>query len=143
MRQELYRKASEAIKKGMPQVASYYSEVAKLHKQKYEYANNQAATAFLSEHSMNHKDSRTIDLHYLYVKEAEQALAMFLDCHISRVQQSKLRQDSLFIITGRGKNSQDGVSHIKPAIKKKLKERKLGYVSPFRLISFVHVSILF
>lgn len=125
MRQQLYQKASDAIKKGMPQVASYYSEVAKLHKQKYEYANHQAAAAFLSEHSINHNNSKVIDLHYLYVKEAEQALAMFLDCHISHIQQTKQRQEFLFIITGRGKNSQDGISHIKPVVKRKLKERRL------------------
>lgn len=125
MRQKLYQKANESIQKGQPQVAGYYLDVAKLHMQKYEIENNRAATAFLSEHSLGHKDQRFLDLHYLYVKEAEQALAMFLDGQISRLQQQNKQKETLFIITGRGKNSVGGKAQIKPLVQKRLRDRKL------------------
>lgn len=134
MRQRLLAKASECAHKGMPQVAAYYSEVARLHMDKYEVANGRAACAFLSEHQSEQQGkgggaaARTLDLHFLYVREAEQALALFLDNQISRLKQTGRPHDTVFIITGRGNRSAGGVSQLKPAIKRRLRERRLGYV---------------
>lgn len=42
-----YQKAQEYIRRGMTQVANYYSEIANFHKQKYEYANSLAAASLM------------------------------------------------------------------------------------------------
>lgn len=125
MRQLCFNKAQSAFQKGSTQVAVYYSDIAKMHKQKYEQANSLAASAFLSAHSLKQRDSKTLDLHFLYVKEAEQALDLFIDNQLSKLKEHNQPKETLYIITGRGRNSRNGVPHIKIAVKRCLKTRKL------------------
>ncbi|GLV31901.1 hypothetical protein CBL_07661 [Carabus blaptoides fortunei] len=128
MRQQCFNKAQAAFQKGSTQVAMYYSDIAKMHIQKYEQANSLAASAFLSAHSMKQQNSKTLDLHFLYVKEAQQALALFIDNQLSKLKENNKSKETLFIITGRGRNSRDGVPHIKLAVKRCLKDRCLEFV---------------
>lgn len=122
-----YQKAQEYIRRGMTQVANYYSEIANFHKQKYEYANSLAAASLMQFHATNNPDSTTIDLHYLRVKEARESLDIFIDTHISKLRDSGVRRNQmLFFITGRGSHSQ-GRARIKPATIERLKQRGLGY----------------
>lgn len=66
-----------------------------------------------------------IDLHYLFVNEALQVLDLFLDHHIKQLNKKGGGSTELFLITGRGQRSFKGKSKIKPAVKKRLDERKL------------------
>lgn len=122
-----YQKAQDCIRRGMTQVANYYSELANFHKQKYEYANGLAVAALMQYHATNNPDSTTIDLHFLRVKEAKESLDVFIDTHISKLREEGNRRNQvLFFITGRGSHSQ-GRARIKPATIRRLKERGLGY----------------
>ncbi|XP_022827784.1 uncharacterized protein LOC111357368 isoform X2 [Spodoptera litura] len=122
-----YQKAQEYIRRAMPQVANYYSELANFHKQKYEYANSMAAATLMQFHAANNPDSTTIDLHYLRVKEARESLDIFIDTHITKLRDSGVRRNQvLFFITGRGIHSQ-GRARIKPAMVERLKQRGLGF----------------
>lgn len=108
----------------MNEVAQFYSMLASQQTQYYERANSLAATAFLDEHSKRLKDFNTLDLHFLYVKEAIPALDLFLDRNIHLLRHSKSKQsESLQIITGRGKNSGNGIPKLRPAVQARLKGR--------------------
>ncbi|KAJ8723402.1 hypothetical protein PYW08_003314 [Mythimna loreyi] len=121
------QKAQDCIRRGMTQVANYYSELANFHKQKYEYANGLAVASLMQYHARKNPDSTTIDLHYLRVKEAKESLDIFIDTHISKLRDSGVRRNQmLFFITGRGSHSQ-GRARIKPATIERLKQRGLGY----------------
>ncbi|CAG5028673.1 unnamed protein product [Parnassius apollo] len=125
-----YQKAQDYIQRGMTQVAAYYSELAALHKQKYEQANSLAAASLIQVHASNNPDNSTIDLHYLRVGEARESLDLFLDAHIQKLREiqhrSNLRHQNLYFITGRGLHS-NGRPRVKPAIKKRLQERNLAF----------------
>lgn len=123
-RTELYQKAQQYYQRGMGEVAHFYSELAKEQTVLYDKANNLAANAFLHEHSKRISNYDTLDLHYLQVKEAITALDIFLDNSVCLLN-GKMKRKNLFIITGRGNNSPGGVSRIKPAVKGRLKFRKI------------------
>lgn len=114
----------QAYQKGMTEVAIYYSGLAQKETDLYDQANGLAASMFLNEHSQKHQNYDTLDLHFLYVKEAIPALDMFLDNSVHLLKGTNKTQ-FLFIITGRGKRSANGVSKIKPAVKARLKKRKI------------------
>nr|CAI5861177.1 unnamed protein product [Callosobruchus analis] len=125
-REDLYKKAQEYHQKGMKEVAQFYSGLASQQKDYFERANSMAATAFLDEHFKRLQDFNTLDLHFLYVKEAIPALDMFLDRAINLLRSSKEKQSEyLQIITGRGKNSENGISRIKPVVQARLKKRDI------------------
>lgn len=63
--------------------------------------------------------------HYYGALEARIRLDRFLDQHISKLRSIKKPYTDIFIITGRGANSKNGVAIIKPNSKKQLEERKL------------------
>ncbi|KAH9630115.1 hypothetical protein HF086_004821 [Spodoptera exigua] len=137
-----YQKAQDYIRRGMTQVANYYSELANFHKQKYEYANSLAVASLMQFHATKNPDSTTIDLHYLRVKEARESLDIFIDTHISKLRDSGVRRNQmLFFITGRGSHSQ-GRARIKPATIERLKQRGLGYTlkNPGLLAAKVNVD---
>lgn len=90
-----------------------------------ERANSTAASAFLAAQDYKMNAENTLDLHYLYVAEALQALDVFLDYHISRLNQGNKKSINLYIITGRGARSNGGQSRIKPAVSKKLASKNL------------------
>ncbi|XP_018578614.1 NEDD4-binding protein 2-like isoform X2 [Anoplophora glabripennis] len=128
-RAELYQKAQQYHQRGMTEVAQFYSGLASKQTLYYDRANNMAATAFLDEHSKRLQDFNTIDLHFLYVKEAIPALDVFLDRNINLLKLSNNRHsDYLQIITGRGKRSENGISKIRPAVISRLKRRNIKFV---------------
>ncbi|KAJ2951018.1 hypothetical protein O0L34_g5392 [Tuta absoluta] len=123
-----YQKAQDYIRRGMTQVANYYSDIASFHKQKYEQANSLAAASLIQVHASKSVDNATIDLHYLRVGEAKESLDLFLDTHIQKLRESNnkgVRSLTLFFITGRGLHS-NGRPRVKPAVKKRLRERGLA-----------------
>lgn len=125
-RNELYQKARQYYQRGMTEVAQYYTSLAAQQTNLYDRANNIAAQTFLEEHAKRLQNFNTLDLHYLYVKEAIPALDLFIDRNINLLKGSKSKQsDYLHVITGRGKRSEGGVSRIKPAIIKHLRKRDI------------------
>ncbi|XP_028155121.1 NEDD4-binding protein 2 [Diabrotica virgifera virgifera] len=127
-RNDLYQKASQYHARGMREVAQFYSGLASLQTIYYDRANNMAATAFLDEHAKTLQDFCTLDLHYLFVKEAIPALDVFLDRNINLLRHSKTKKtEYLQIITGRGNRSRKHVSKIKPAVAARLESRNIQY----------------
>ncbi|KAM3964994.1 uncharacterized protein ACR2FA_000887 [Aphomia sociella] len=129
-----YQKAQDYIRRGMTQVANYFSDVAAFHKLKYEQANSLAAASLMQVHASNNPDNATIDLHFLRVAEAKEALDLFLDKHIYKLKeilaQNKQgpKSQTLFFITGRGLHSSNGLPRVKPAVKKRLQDRGLDCI---------------
>lgn len=128
----------------MVEVAQFYSGLASKQTQLYEYANSLAATAFLDEHSKRLEDFNTLDLHFLYVKEAVPNLDIFLDRNINLLRSSTSRNaECLQIITGRGKHSKNGVARIRAAVVARLMERKIRYVTKLFYSRNIKLNILF
>lgn len=67
----------------------------------------------------------SLDLHFMLVEDALIQLDMFLDEHILSLQDQPSKAKSLYIITGRGKHSSGGIPRIRPAVLKRLNERKI------------------
>ncbi|XP_012280669.1 uncharacterized protein LOC105699863 [Orussus abietinus] len=128
LRNENLNKATQAYRKGNPNVAAYYSEMAKLHTKNIETANATAAAAFLAAQGFSSNEANTLDLHYLFVPEALEALDQFLDNHVEILSKSNKRSIDLYIVTGRGARSNNGVSRIKPAVSKRLAARKIRFM---------------
>lgn len=93
-------------------------------KRKYEQSNAQAAAVLITSSCLQNTDM--IDLHFFKVAEALKALDLFLDQHTSRLHASGRSKATLYIITGRGARSPDGVSHLQPPIKNRLKRRNIN-----------------
>lgn len=122
---EYIQKAQSAIRRRQYPVAQFYSEMAIECTKHYEQANGLAASAFLQEHSNRLQSFHTLDLHYLYVKEAIPALDMFLDSNIGLLKGSTKSREFLYVITGRGKRSQYGKSRLKPVVMTRLRKRNI------------------
>lgn len=122
-RNEYHTKAQEAFQKGMPSVAHYYSQLARLHKTHAQEASCRAATAI----SAAAPDSANLDLHGLYVREAVCLLDSFLDAHIMRLKASGQSRRVLRVVTGRGNNSRGGQPRLRPAILQRLTQRSIKY----------------
>ncbi|GBP82185.1 NEDD4-binding protein 2-like 1 [Eumeta japonica] len=121
-----YDKAQDFVRRGMTEVASYYTSIASYHKNQFERFNNYAASYFIHSHAAN-RNKTTMDLHFLFVREAMQALDLFLDHHIMILRKhvtnfNKRRPGMIFLITGRGVHSPNGPK-IKPAAKRRLRQR--------------------
>ncbi|KAJ8980736.1 hypothetical protein NQ317_011384 [Molorchus minor] len=128
-REELYQKAQQYHQRGMTEVARFYSGLASQQTEYFDRANSMAAATFLDEHSKRLEDFNTIDLHFLYVKEAIPALDVFLDRNINLLRLGDTKNsECLQIITGRGRRSENGISKIRPAVMIRLKKRKIGFV---------------
>lgn len=127
-REELYVKARSYYQRGMTEVAMFYSELAKKETLSYEKANNMAATAYNEEHAKRLQKFDTLDLHYFYVKEAIPVLDIFIDRNINLLKGGTKNSQELFVITGRGKNSEGGRAKIKPAVISRLKKRNIRWV---------------
>ncbi|KAJ8882705.1 hypothetical protein PR048_014517 [Dryococelus australis] len=97
---------------------------AELHKRYVDDANVRAASFLLSYHSLSHFTT-TLDLHFLQVPEALQVLDIFLDAHVSNLQDSGQLRRTLYIITGRGMHSMGGRARLRPAVTHHLKEKGL------------------
>ncbi|XP_063362656.1 uncharacterized protein LOC134651475 [Cydia amplana] len=126
----LYRLRAESyLARNMPQIATYYSDVSVLHKKKFDHANSLAAASLMQVHAAKNTDKSTIDLHFMRVLEAKETLDLFLDSHIRKLRESQAkgpRFHTLFFITGRGLHSPGGPV-IKPATKRRLRERGIAY----------------
>lgn len=127
-RQELHQKAQEHYSRGQPEVAQFYIELASKQTKLYNRANGFAAAQLLEEHSKRLCNFDTLDLHYLYVAEAIQALDIFIDRNINLLQGESKQIQNLFVITGRGNHSKNKKSRIKPAVIHRLKERSIRFV---------------
>jgi U3 small nucleolar RNA-associated protein 10 len=86
-------------------------------------ANTRAAASLLSAHTLSQDNSTMLDLHYLRVAEALEALDLFLDHHIAKLAQRQIAKRKLVLITGRGLHSLDGKPRIRPAVERRLRER--------------------
>lgn len=125
MRQDFFERANRYYQQGMYPVAAFYSNLATEQTKYFDQANAFAAAALIAS---NQSNTYTLDLHNLYVKEAINALDIFLDSHIAHLLNSKNINCNLHIITGRGNNSKNGIPKVRPAVVKQLKNRGLTYV---------------
>lgn len=88
-----------------------------------ELANSAAAAAFLAAQSHATETDDTLDLHFLRVAEALEALDIYLDHQMNQLARGARKY--IFIITGRGARSSKGCSRIKPAVAKRLNSRNI------------------
>ncbi|XP_017134828.1 NEDD4-binding protein 2 [Drosophila miranda] len=127
LKAECYLKANQAVQKGNGNVALYYSQIANLHKTKIDVFNHRAATCIMEVHKHTQNNPDLLDLHYLHTVEAISCLDLFLDRHITKLRKSTRVYKHVFIITGRGLHSANGVSTIKNKVKCRLGERRLRW----------------
>lgn len=127
LKAECYAKARNAISRGEHGVALYYSQIADLHRTKIEHFNHKAANCLMEAHNVSQSSENMLDLHYLHSSEAIQCLDLFLDKHIAKLQAAQRPHREVFVITGRGKNSMNGIPAIKIRVKARLRERGLKY----------------
>ncbi|KAM8708253.1 hypothetical protein ACLKA7_015255 [Drosophila subpalustris] len=128
LRAECYLKAKQAIQQGNGSVALYYSEIAQLHKKKNDVFNHRAANCIMEVHKHTQNNPDLLDLHYLHTMEAVSCLDLFLDRHITVLRNCTRVYKHLYIITGRGLHSANGVSTIKKKVKSRLAERRLRWL---------------
>jgi len=121
LKAECYLKAKQAVQRGNGSVALYYSEIANLHKQKIDVFNQRAANCIMEVHRHTQNNPDLLDLHYLHTVEAISCLDLFLDRHITVLRNSTRVYKHVFIITGRGLHSVNGVSTIKNRVKSRLR----------------------
>ncbi|KAG4070661.1 hypothetical protein HA402_013581 [Bradysia odoriphaga] len=127
LKAECYNKAKEAIQRGNTSVALYYSQVANLHKTKIDAYNHKAANCIMEVHNLTQKNPDMLDLHYLHVNEAAECLDIFLDKHINKLKSQPQTYKYIFVITGRGLHSANGISTIKQKVKNRFRERNLTW----------------
>ncbi|VEU20666.1 DEKNAAC101521 [Brettanomyces naardenensis] len=117
-RAELSRKSQAAYKSGDGEKAKQYSEQAKQQAAEAEKYNGMAAEYVFVENNRD-SDENDIDLHGLYVREAEYILKQ-------RIINGVLRnQASLDCIVGKGLHSKNGIAKLKPAVEDLCKESNL------------------
>lgn len=126
LKAECYLKAREAFQRRQHCVALYYSNVANLHNSKIDTYNNKAANAIVEVHSYSQQNQDMLDLHYLHAAEAVECLDIFLDKHIKQLKELGKGFKYVFIITGRGLHSTNGISTIKQRVKGRFRERNLS-----------------
>ncbi|KAJ6635678.1 NEDD4-binding protein 2-like 1 [Pseudolycoriella hygida] len=127
LRGECYEKARDAIQRGNPAVALYYSQVANLHKSQIETFDHKAANCLMEAHELTQKNPDVLDLHYLHVNEASECLDLFLDKHISKLKSQPQAYKNIFVITGRGRHSVNGIASIKQKVKSRFRDRNLPW----------------
>ncbi|XP_033743173.1 LOW QUALITY PROTEIN: NEDD4-binding protein 2-like [Pecten maximus] len=117
LRHECFQKAQEAYRRGMRDVASFYSKQGHGHSQKIKEANQRAAEKILQSRNSLLKDRSAVDLHGLHVEEAIEALERIIPEREEdlRTYPDK-RKQHLVIITGRGSHSKGGIARIRPAV---------------------------
>ncbi|XP_071124652.1 uncharacterized protein [Mytilus edulis] len=128
LRHECFQKAQEAHRRGMRQVASFYSNQGHLHTQKIKDANMRASEQILSTRIDLLEKNSTLDLHGLHVDEAVAAMERILPNKQFELQSNPLRQKQyLIIVTGRGMHSRGGVSKLKPAVMNYLRRNEYRF----------------
>lgn len=120
-----YTRAREAIEKKNYELATYMSNIAKYHKTRADEAKHEVANMIAAIHEKTQASNTVLDLHYLNLVEASVVLEEFLDRNISRLRDTRKPYNDLFVITGRGKHSINGVASIKNKTKSILAKRGL------------------
>ncbi|XP_021340102.1 uncharacterized protein LOC110441305 isoform X2 [Mizuhopecten yessoensis] len=116
LRHECFLKAQEAYRRGMRDVASFYSRQGHGHSQKIKEANQRAAEKILQSRNIL-KERSAVDLHGLHVDEAIEALERIIpEREEDLMAYPDKRKQHLVIITGRGSHSKGGIARIRPAV---------------------------
>ncbi|EGV66775.1 hypothetical protein PSN45_002914 [Yamadazyma tenuis] len=119
-RNKLAQQSQAAYKAGNKQKAHQLSEQSKQVLDEAEHYNRQAAEYVFRENNTDSAQDE-IDLHGLYVKEAE----YFLQLRI--VQEVRTNQSHLNVIVGKGLHSKNGIAKLKPAIDDMCDESRLTH----------------
>lgn len=122
LKNECHEKARNAIQRGMAGVAEYYAQVARLHRTKIDMYNSKASNAIMEVHKLTLNNVDVLDLHYLHSEEALRCLEIFLAEHARKLTHRRQQFKELFIITGRGLHSADGIPIIKHRVKAMLRD---------------------
>ncbi|EWC46601.1 hypothetical protein DRE_04088 [Drechslerella stenobrocha 248] len=119
-RHELIGQSREAYQSGEKARAHELSQEAKRHEANANAYNKQAAEYIFRVNNVDQAED-TIDLHGLFVEEAEEILA-------TRIQAAKRqRARGLHVIVGKGIHSENRVQKIKPAVEKFCRDNNLVY----------------
>lgn len=128
LKNECHEKARNAIQRGMAGVAEYYAQIAGLHRAKIDIYNSKASNAIMEVHKLTLNNMDVLDLHYLHSEEALHCLEIFLAEHARKLTYRRQQFKELFIITGRGLHSADGIPIIKHRVKAMLRDLGLRCV---------------
>ncbi|XP_058449672.1 NEDD4-binding protein 2 [Malaya genurostris] len=128
LKNECHEKARNAIQRGMAGVAEYYAQIARLHRTKIDMYNSRASNAIMEVHKLTLNNADVLDLHYLHSEEALRCLEIFLAEQAGRLRSRQQQYKELFIITGRGLHSADGIPIIKHRVKAMLRDLGLRCV---------------
>lgn len=107
------------------QVASYYANMAALHKKKVDEKTLELSCRMAELHAQKQDSPTHIDLHFHNASVATTMLHTFLDKNIARLRDIKKPYEELSIVTGRGMHSKGGIATLKIATIQLLKERNL------------------
>lgn len=129
-------KIRDAVSSKQYDVATYYSNISRLHKKKAEESSHDVANLVALLHEKSHGEDAVLDLHFFNHIEAGTILDTFLDKNISKLRAMKKPYVELFIITGRGKNSVNGIATIKNKSKIRLGQRNLKLVELYAILFF-------
>ncbi|KAK6339582.1 hypothetical protein TWF718_008978 [Orbilia javanica] len=119
-RHELIGQSREAYQNGDGALAKELSNEAKRHEANADNYNKQAADYIFRVNNANQEED-TIDLHGLFVEEAEEILATRIEA--ARRQHAK----GLHVIVGKGIHSENHVQKIKPAVERFCQDNNLVY----------------
>lgn len=133
-RNQLSQQSQAAYKSGDKAKAGQLSQEAKKQLEIAEENNARAAEYVFIENNRD-SDHDDIDLHGLYVKEAEYILKVRIKSGIEK------RQPKLDCIVGKGKHSANGIAKLKPAIEQLCKEAGLRcWIDP-KNTGVLHIDI--
>ncbi|KAF2181995.1 DUF1771-domain-containing protein [Zopfia rhizophila CBS 207.26] len=123
-RSSCFDHAHEAYESGDGRRAHELSEEGKAHAKKMDEYNRQARDFILRENNAEGRvASDTIDLHGLFVEEAEEILEM-------RINEARRQgQTHLHVIVGKGNHSRNHVQKIKPSVEQVCRELGLQYAT--------------
>ncbi|KAI0461091.1 hypothetical protein LJB42_001422 [Komagataella kurtzmanii] len=119
-RTELSKQSQEAYQSGDGERAHQLSVKAKEYLAQADRYNRQAAEYVFVENNADSEDHE-IDLHGLYVREAEYIVKQRISAAVQR------GEKRLSIIVGKGNHSTDGVAKLKPAVEKLCEEAGLHH----------------
>lgn len=128
LKNECHEKARNAIQRGIAGVAEYYAQIARLHRTKIDLYNSKASNSIMEVHKLTLNNADVLDLHYLHSEEALRCLEIFLAEHARKLRTRQQQYKELFIITGRGLHSADGIPIIKHRVKAMLRDLGLRSV---------------